>query len=246
MIRATMVIPCFNEALRLSSTAFQNSSFELLFVDDGSTDRTLELLKANAPHSVLPLPVNVGKGEAVRAGLLRALAGGAAYVGYLDADLSTPMHEAARLLSIALLRPQLEAVLGVRLARMGADIDRSLARHYSGRVFATFAAQVLRTRAYDTQCGCKWFRATPALARALEVPFISRWAFDVELLGRLLRGTRSIAPTRAANILEEPLKVWRDVPGSKVTLPAALRAGVDLMRIEAALQRYASSDATPS
>jgi dolichyl-phosphate beta-glucosyltransferase len=241
MTRATMVIPCFNEAERLSTHGFQDVGFELLFVDDGSTDTTLELLKVlsqRIPSSLLQLPVNVGKGEAVRAGLLRALAGGAAYVGYLDADLSTPMDEAARLLSIALLRPQLEAVLGVRLARMGADIERSPARHYAGRVFATFAAQVLRTRAYDTQCGCKWFRATPALARALEAPFTSRWAFDVELLGRLLRGTRSIAPTHAANILEEPLKVWRDVPGSKVTLPAALRAGVDLMRIESALRRY--------
>jgi dolichyl-phosphate beta-glucosyltransferase len=239
MTRATMVIPCFNEADRLSVRGFQDAGFELLFVDDGSTDTTLELLKVNVSDSVLQLPVNVGKGEAVRAGLLHALAGGAAYVGYLDADLSTPIDEAARLLSIALLRPQLEAVLGVRLARMGADIERSPARHYAGRVFATFAAQVLRTRAYDTQCGCKWFRATPALAKALEEPFTSRWAFDVELLGRLLRGTRSVAPTAVANILEEPLKVWRDVPGSKVTLPAALRSGVDLMRIESALRRYA-------
>ena len=83
---------------------------------------------------------------------------------------------------------------------------------------------------YDTQCGAKLFRATPALAVALDDRFLSRWAFDVELLGRLLTGGAT-RPLPLSAIVEVPLAVWRDVKGSKLGAGAMVRSLQDLARI---------------
>ena len=101
MTPVSVVVPCFNEAGRLPVERFERGLAELpdvafVFVDDGSTDATaamLERLRTGAPDRVrvLRLPRNVGKGEAVRAGLLDALQRDARYVGYWDAgDRNVP------------------------------------------------------------------------------------------------------------------------------------------------------------
>src|SRR6185369_2437155 len=82
---------------------------------------------------------------------------------------------------------------------------------------------------YDTQCGAKLFRRSPALLAALAQPFRSRWAFDVELLQRLLRGRDGVPAIAASDFLEEPLEVWRDVPGSKLHPATAMLAGLSLL-----------------
>jgi hypothetical protein len=84
---------------------------------------------------------------------------------------------------------------------------------------------------YDTQCGAKLFRRTPALSAALAQPFISRWAFDVELIARLLHPPTGMDPIAVEHIREEPLLAWADVPGSKLKTVAALRSGIDLLRL---------------
>jgi len=81
---------------------------------------------------------------------------------------------------------------------------------------------------YDTQCGAKIFRRSPALSHALATSFRSRWAFDVELLGRLLTGAPGVEPVVLAHIREEPLLAWRDVAGSKLSASHMLKAGLDL------------------
>src|SRR5207249_2480818 len=99
MPRAIVVVPCYNEARRLNVRAIQEFArrtefADLLFVNDGSRDETLELLeRLNQSHpgrfSLLHLAKNGGKAEAVRQGLLLALRSGADYVGFWDADLAT-------------------------------------------------------------------------------------------------------------------------------------------------------------
>jgi dolichyl-phosphate beta-glucosyltransferase len=236
----TVVIPCFNEAERLDEgplLAFLDSCTEasLLFVDDGSTDATADRLAAIAAArpariDLLSLRPNGGKAEAVRRGMQTALDRGAGVVGYLDADLSTPPGEIFRLRA-AFERSGVEAVLGARVALLGTDIERSAVRHYLGRVFASVASAILQVRVYDTQCGAKLFRASAALQAAIATPFLSRWAFDVELLGRLLTGGEGVPGMPISAVVEVPLTTWHDVKGSKLSPLAMARTLADLGRI---------------
>jgi glycosyltransferase involved in cell wall biosynthesis len=212
----------------------------LLLVDDGSTDRTLDVLaeiQGAAPAStvrVLPLPRNGGKAEAVRQGLANALGRGARLIGYADADLSTPFAELSRLLE-PVEQGTADVVLGSRVALLGTHIERTRARHYLGRVFATAASLLLKLGVYDTQCGAKFFRQSPALESALSVPFSSSWAFDVELIGRLLLGAPGAPPIAPDRFVEIPLRAWRDVRGSHLKSRDMARAAFDLVRIQRAL-----------
>ena len=99
----TIVIPCFNEAHRLSSTPFvsfldDSSDLFFVFVDDGSTDHTAESLdrislETGSKSTVLTLSENQGKAEAVRQGILWSLEKEGSHVGYWDGDLATPLSE---------------------------------------------------------------------------------------------------------------------------------------------------------
>jgi dolichyl-phosphate beta-glucosyltransferase len=242
----TWVVPCLDEAARIDVRAFialvdENASASLVLVDDGSSDGTLAVLRNIAGErpaqvEVIALPANLGKAEAVRQGLLRALSGGANIVGYIDADLATPPHELRRLADLA-RAGDYDILMGSRVQLLGHSIERKHARHYLGRVFATCASLSLGLPVYDTQCGAKLFRRTEALEAALEKPFASRWVFDVELLARLIRPRQGIAPVATARMREEPLLSWTDIPGSKLRPGAALRSGLDLLRLGLKLRR---------
>ena len=241
--RAVLVIPCFNEATRLDEDAFfalpcARQDIDLLFVNDGSSDGTEELLQGLARRDpsrigVLSLSSNSGKAEAVRQGLRRALADGADIVGYADADLATPVDELCRLVDI-LRSGNASVVLAARVALLGRHIERKASRHYLGRVFATTASLILALPVYDTQCGAKVFRRSAALEDALALPFLSRWVFDVELLGRMLSGANRLTSDQ---IMEEPLRTWRDIAGSKLGAVQMARTLVDLNLIRRDLRR---------
>ena len=241
-----LVVPCFDEAARLDAAAFGRLATaargRVLFVDDGSTDATAAVaagIVAGAPDTfeLLVLPRNVGKGEAVRQGLLAVLARGADIVGYCDADLATPPAEMARLVDVLRAEPSLHVVLGSRVAMLGTRIGRAAARHYTGRVFATAASLAVGMVVYDTQCGAKALRAGPALDAALATPFGSRWAFDVALLGRLRYGARDAPGLPEEAFREVPLTTWIDQGGSKLRPLAAIRAGLDLVRVAVEVRR---------
>jgi dolichyl-phosphate beta-glucosyltransferase len=241
--RVSLVIPCFNEALRLDVPRFQqylarNSRTRILFVDDGSTDDTvyvLEKLRAGYENctEVLLSTSNKGKAEAVRRGINNALENlEQEIVGYWDADLATPLDAVEPFSSILDSRPEIEMVFGSRVKLLGRYVQRRPARHYLGRVFATVVSQMLRLPIYDTQCGAKLFRVTPETRKIFAEPFLSKWVFDVEIIARYLK-LKGGDPAHLEQIIYEyPLETWVDIPGSKVRAKDFLKALQDLFRIK--------------
>ena len=240
-----IVVPCFDEASRFDVDAFVGLAGEidrLVLVDDGSTDATADLLDQVAARAgdrvrVLRLARNGGKGEAVRAGMRAALDEGASITGYFDADLATPVTELVRLLDVLHGDATRDVVLASRVGLLGHAIERRLTRHYLGRLYATAASVTLGVPVYDTQCGAKVFRDTPALRSALANPFPDRWAFDVELLARVLHPGGGVAPVAPEAIVEVPLRAWRDVAGSKVRPAASVRAALALVAVARGIRR---------
>jgi dolichyl-phosphate beta-glucosyltransferase len=239
--RAVVVVPCYNEAERLRPETFlaavqEHPALQFLFVDDGSRDgtaRVLDTLVARKPESLscLKLSTNRGKAEAVRLGIREALKRSPELVGFLDADLSTPISELP-LMAEAFADPEILVVLGSRVALLGREIRRSNRRHYLGRVFATLASMTLGLRVYDTQCGAKLFRVTDSIRRIFDREFLSSWAFDVELLARLRQMERAqrIQPV-ARTVVEVPLRQWTDIRGSKIGLGDSFIATLQLLHI---------------
>jgi dolichyl-phosphate beta-glucosyltransferase len=243
MSRTVIVVPCYNEAERLDRGEMLRLSghAEVWLVDDGSRDDTRAVADAIAAASdgrvrSLANEHNLGKAETVRRAMLRAADEGSAVVGFLDADLATPVDEMLDLIR-ALEESGGEAVIGARVALSGRDIQRQARRHYFGRVFSTIASLSMGAVIYDTQCGAKLFRTGPALRAALSEPFRSRWAFDVELLGRMLIGAPGVPPVPADRIVEHPLRRWHDVAGSKLTARDMWKTGAELLLIARDLQR---------
>jgi glycosyltransferase involved in cell wall biosynthesis len=238
----SVVVPCFNEAERLDAGAFADLARHvdmLLFVDDGSTDHTRSVLQGLVDGgagriALLALPHNVGKAEAVRVGMLDAIARGSTLVGYLDADLATPPTEMLRLLEIARLQPTRTAVLGSRVALLGHTVHRRPMRHYLGRLYATAASLALGVAVYDTQCGAKVFRVGAPLRVALAERFHDRWSFDVELLARILADPHQSSDP----VIEIPLTTWSDIAGSSVGAPAGARAALALIGLRRRVRRH--------
>jgi len=233
-----IIIPCFNEAERLKADpflAFAEASREvkLLFINDGSTDNTAEVIKAvgdKAPAqiSALHLKKNQGKAEAVRHGVLHALGRPCEYIGYWDADLATPLSAIPQFVKCFEQDPERKLVCGARVKRMGAQINRHWYRHYPGRVVATIISMILGLPFYDTQCGAKIMERTLA-EQLFTKPFISPWLFDVELIARIVQAIgRQEAEKR---ILELPLESWTDIGDSKIPLSYLPRVPYELLKI---------------
>jgi dolichyl-phosphate beta-glucosyltransferase len=242
MSRAIVVVPCYNEAKRLNLRAIQDfgrrhEAAELLFVNDGSRDETLELLEhlhTTNPRrfSFLHLAKNGGKAEAVRQGFLLALRSGTDYVGFWDADLATPLSDIEPFCHVLDTKPHIDVVIGARMRLLGHKIQRDPLRYWLSRLFANVAGLALGVRIFDTQCGAKLFRVTPELERLFEQPFVARWIFDVEIFARLRqarRGTR--LPQLHESIYEFTLDAWRDVAGSTVKSGDFFKASLEMARI---------------
>jgi len=240
MSHTVVVVPCFNEANRLDVDAYcrwltAHPNVSMLFVNDGSSDRTRDVLNelaglARGRASLLDMDRNRGKAEVVRLGLLHAMKSNPDILGFIDADLATPLSELARLIAL-MEQSNIQLMMGARVSLLGRHIERSGVRHYLGRVFASAASLTLRLRIYDTQCGVKLFRPSAALETALNTPFYSRWVFDVELLGRMMHPDHGVERLLPSQIMEEPLLAWSDVPGSKLTPVHMLRSAIDLAKI---------------
>lgn len=237
-----LVVPCFNEEHRLVTSEVINCIETLncvvVLVNDGSTDNTSEIidqLSLRFPKNieVLALPKNVGKGEAVRAGFNYAFSRDASQVLFCDADFAVGPSDLLRICNTLDETAACKAVIGSRIALVGSNIQRSVFRHYSGRAFATLVSLTLGHQIYDTQCGAKVFKADEQVKRVFSQPFLSRWAFDVEIIGRLLRMEES---KKEGLIIELPLLKWMEVPGSKLNYTSRLRTVLELHKIRASLK----------
>ncbi len=214
----SVVIPAYNEAARLGRSLGVLVSFleayqtaELLIVDDGSSDGTADVaehcLSEHCPFDwrVLRVPVNRGKGHAVRQGLLAARAPVAVFS---DADLSTPITELPKL--VDLIDDGLcDVAFGSRaLDRRLIETPQPFYRDRAGRAFNVALRIATGLPFHDTQCGFKAFRMAvfrPILTSAT----IERFGFDIELL--------FVAHRAGLRLHEVPVR-WHHEDGSKVRL----------------------------
>jgi len=238
-----IVVPCYNEATRFESAAFEQyltsiANVSFVLVNDGSTDSTLTVLQALADKHptrvrVLDVKPNQGKAEAVRRGMLLAMESSEfAYAGFWDADLATPLDEIEVFVGVLRRLAQVDVVFGTRVALLGRQIRRKALRHYLGRVFATAASIVLALPVYDTQCGAKLFRVSDFTRELFALPFGSRWIFDVEIVARYCQQRSG-----QVGVYEQPLDRWRDVGESKVRPIDFVRAFGEMLLIYRAYSR---------
>lgn len=246
--KTIIIVPAYNEFNRLDTNKFQsfcdkNKNIHFLFVDDASKDDTVlkirELINQDAASfSVLSLPRNLGKGEAVRNGMLESFKSQPIYVGFWDADLSTPLDEIPRFLEILNTQADIFLVTGARVRLLGRDIERRNLKHYLGRISATLISMLLGIPCYDTQCGAKIFRLTQVIRCIFSDPFTSKWIFDVEILSRFLKHARTDSAYHPQQcVYELPLLTWTDTIDSNVKAKDYLLSLYYLLKIRNTLKK---------
>lgn len=240
--RVCLVVPCYNEARRLSVPKYRdflalNPDKRILFIDDGSRDETANVLhkicSGFEDHAAILSPGrNQGKAEAVRTAINYALRTfEQAVIGYWDADLATPLDSVGRFLAVLDDQPQIEMVFGSRVKLLGRRIERNEWRHYLGRIFATTVSSMLGLAIYDTQTGAKMFRVDERARQVFAEPFLSKWVFDVEIIARYMRLFKHEDRHIEDAIYEYPLEVWVDVEDSKVRPADFFRSFFDVLKI---------------
>jgi len=185
----SIVIPAYNEAARLGASLdrvlayirAQNWDAEVLVVNDGSRDNTAEIIRTfsaiNPSVRLIENPGNRGKGYSVRNGMLNARG---EILIFSDADLSSPIEEAPKLL--AALNAGAEIAIGSRWLRAETQTQRQpLHRQLFGRIFNLLLRLTLGLKFKDTQCGFKAFKAQAART-VFPLQKIERWGFDPEIL----------------------------------------------------------------
>ena len=230
-VELSVIVPAFNEAARImpgvqAIMGFLREggrSWELIVVDDGSTDATAEIVEQAIGGEVrarlIQYRPNRGKGFAVRTGVLAATG---MWIVFLDADLSTPVEEIDR--AMPRLQSGVDLVVGSR-AHPDARIERKspLFRRMASAVFDRMRNAIVGLRQFsDTQCGFKAARGD-AVRPLYERAVIERFMFDVEIL---------YLAKRAGLRMEELPVRWADSSGSTVRLfPGVYRMFRDLLRI---------------
>lgn len=207
----SVVIPAYEEEARLGGTLRQvlnyldkqTTSFEVLVVDDGSTDGTVELARSfpNPPVEVLQLDHNRGKGAALRRGVLKSRG---EWVLLCDADLSTPIEDLEILRS---REAEAELILGSRaVAHSKVTRHQPRYRELMGKTFNGILRALALAKEQDTQCGFKLIRGDVARELFAELT-IERFAFDVELV--------CLARDKGYGVVEQGVR-WENSPESRV------------------------------
>ncbi|MBI2370189.1 MAG: glycosyltransferase family 2 protein [Deltaproteobacteria bacterium] len=226
----SVVVPAYNEACILGSTIptiskylkAEQIDYEYVFVDDGSTDGTADVLMkltSGQPSTLLRNDRNMGKGFSVQRGMLHA---SGEYVLFTDADLSTPIEMASELLRWA--QQGYDVVIGSRrLPTSKTVVHQPRYRELLGEVFYWLVRVFILPQIRDTNCGFKLFRRDVARA-VFRRQTLRRWGFDVETL--------FIATKLGLSIREVPVS-WYNVRDTKVRLiQATLETLGELARIK--------------
>ncbi len=215
-----IVVPCYNEEDRLDTNEYKlflskNSGVFILFINDCSTDNTNTKLSditaySNAEH--ITLEKNYGKAEAVRKGVILLLNRGYDYIGFWDADLSTPLNEIKNFIPYFIKDQSISAVIGSRIPRLGSKIIYRKARRYIGRMITLILSlgPLRNISVYDSQCGSKIFNSK-ICDTIFRYPFRTKWLFDVEILMRI-----NYLDLEDDIIIEYPLNEWTHKAGSKI------------------------------
>lgn len=226
----TIVIPAYNESARLGRTLDRILDFvhreawgaEIIVVDDGSTDKTAELVQTyvrqNSSVRLLSNPGNRGKGYSVRNGILHA---NGEFILFTDADLSSPIEESPKLFRA--LEDGSDIAIGSRWVRPELQTQRqSVSRQILGRVFNGFLRLFLSLKFNDTQCGFKALRQ-PAAKAIFPLQKIEGWGFDPEIL--------FLAQKMGFTITEVPV-VWAHDDGTRIhPLADGAKMIADMIRI---------------
>jgi glycosyltransferase involved in cell wall biosynthesis len=223
----SIVIPAYNEGARIGCTltkvcdyaASKPFSVELIVVDDGCTDRTVEVVTQVPQVRVVRNGRNRGKGFSVRHGVLEARG---QFILFSDADLSSPITEADKLLA-ALESSGADAAVGSRaLQRELIGVHQPWLREFSGRCFNLLVRLFTGLKLRDTQCGFKVFRRD-STRRAFELQQVEGFGFDPELLFLIQR--------LGGKLVEVPVR-WDNSPATKVRfLRDSTRMFLDLVAL---------------
>lgn len=225
----SVVIPAYNEERVIRGTVeavdrylkTSRVAHEILVVDDGSMDRTVEIAQAltrEIPSVRLLQSGHTGKGGAVKRGMLEAT--GAAIL-FMDADHSTRIEEWQHL--APWVRDGYEVVVGSRkMAGAQVTVHQPPLREAMGKAFTWCTNTMLATRVTDITCGFKCFQAEAA-RRIFSLQRMTGWGFDAEIL---------FITRRMGYRLKEVPVVWADDAATKVRLAAdALRSLQELFQI---------------
>ena len=230
----SIIIPAHNEENRLPRSLEQVFAFlkqqsyeaEVLVVENGSNDRTLEIARGFAEgYKNLRVfqEAGRGKGLAVRRGMLEARG---EYRFMCDADLSMPIEEVNKFLPPA--QSDFDLAIATREARDSVRYDEPIYRHLGGRLINSAIRLLILPGLQDTQCGFKCFRAEAA-EQLFSRQTLDGWSFDIELL--------FIACRLGYRIAEVPIH-WYYRTESKVSIvPDALRLLGDIFLIRANARR---------
>lgn len=234
-----IIVPCYNEENRFPFNEFKsfadnNQEVVLCFVNDGSKDKTeavLRGLQSVCPNNVIVynMEQNGGKSEAVRQGILHIYENYTVeQLGFLDADLATKPEEWLSMANYKEQYPQYGAIVGSRIQRLGANIQRDDNRSFFSKIVKSCIKFILKTKFQDTQCGAKIFHRS-LIPFLFNEKFNTPWLFDVEIFLRL---QKKFGKTTLQNgVLEYPLMHWTEVGGSKLKLKHSLKIPMQLTQL---------------
>ena len=227
----SIIIAAFNEEKRIIPSLLkikeyinkQNIPYEIIVVDDGSTDHThtvvRDLIKDIPYLKVIHYAPNKGKGHALRTGVL---ASKGEIILLSDADLSTPIEELSKLLPL-IYNHKCDIAIGSRALALSEIVKKQpWWRQSMGKFFNKLVKALVIEDFKDTQCGFKVFRGDIARSLFKEAQ-IDRFAYDVEIL--------AIGKKKGCKIVEAPVR-WINSPESKVNpVKDSLQMFGDLLKI---------------